>query len=120
MRPILILSLLLSGIAVAVNPSTGWQIGKIDSAYRHAITAKPNAGTWHYIFSTKRHGDVDLDSLLDKLDSVLDGKRRPEKFDRCAEIMSCTALYCGDGSEDCNTCADRCCQAWRGGKRVTP
>jgi hypothetical protein len=47
-----------------------------DTFYRAAITAKPNPGTWRYVFSTKSHGEVDLDNLLDRIDSVLDGKMR--------------------------------------------
>lgn len=33
-------------------------------------------GSWRYIFHTRERGDVDLDTLLAQIDSVLSGKRR--------------------------------------------
>ena len=39
-------------------------------------TANEIPGTWATILPSKRHGSIDLDDRIDRIDSVLDGKRR--------------------------------------------
>jgi len=39
-------------------------------------TPLPPTGSGRWVFHTAKNGSVDLDLLLDRIDSVLDGKRR--------------------------------------------
>ena len=77
----MILAILLAGIAGACP--AGWaclDTVPMFKAYGDITmprdTANAISGTWSVTFHTKRHGSVDLDDLIDRIDSVLDGKRR--------------------------------------------
>lgn len=66
-----------------LRPGTSWYVAgdgllvKSNYAIAIAIVAEPlDTGSWRYVFHTKRHGEVDLADLLDKMDSVLDGRGR--------------------------------------------
>lgn len=62
-----------------LRPGTSWFVAGDGLLVKsnHAIVAEPRGvGSWRYVFHTREHGAVDLDTLLAQMDSVLSGKLR--------------------------------------------